>query len=214
MPGRREKPVPREYWNSRSESYDSYVDGLYADAYEKTAARSLAYLSPESRMLEFACGTGIVTLKIAPHVGSLTAIDISDGMIRAAREKAGEDYPNLTFSVKNLDSADLLAESFDVVGAYNVLLYLEDAGEAVRRVRALLKPGGIFLSVTDCLGGFPTKDAVKRWMRVLRGEIPKVSFFTPGTLAKRIEEQGFTILEMENLYHRPPNLFIAARKEE
>ena len=206
------KADPREYWNARAKSYDSSVGGIYADAYKKTASRSLDYLKAEDDVLEFACGTGVVTLSLAPHVKSLTAIDISDGMIREAREKAGDHYPNLTFKNTGLWSDELVRESFDVVGAYNVLLYLEEPEKAIRRIYELLKPGGVFLSVTDCLGGVPTVAAAKRFGRVLKGEIPRVSFFTPSSLARRIEAGGFAVLEKENLYHRPPNLFIAAKK--
>ena len=51
----------QEFWNKRAAVYDSQVGGIYQDAYDKTAAFSLQYLQSTDRVLEFACGTGIVT---------------------------------------------------------------------------------------------------------------------------------------------------------
>lgn len=42
--------------------------------------------------------------------------------------------------------------SFDAVVACNVLLYLENRAEVLARIRELLRPEGMFLSATDCLG--------------------------------------------------------------
>ena len=39
-------------------------------------------------MLEFACGTGLITLRLAPHVAHIRGIDISPQMADIAREKA------------------------------------------------------------------------------------------------------------------------------
>ena len=70
----------KEFWNKRAQVYDQQVSGIYQEAYEKTAAYSLAQLHPEDRVLEFACGTGIVTCAVAPHVEHVLAIDQAEEM--------------------------------------------------------------------------------------------------------------------------------------
>ena len=61
----REKIAPREFWNRRSQHYDEQSGAAYADAYRKTAERIRPYLTPNDRVLDFACGTGLVTLPVA-----------------------------------------------------------------------------------------------------------------------------------------------------
>ena len=74
----REKIAPREFWNRRSQHYDEQSGAAYADAYRKTAERIRPYLTPNDRVLDFACGTGLVTLPVAQMAAEVGAIDISD----------------------------------------------------------------------------------------------------------------------------------------
>ena len=88
----------RDFWNHRSHNYDEQIGPLYERAYQLTAERTLAYLKPEDRVLDFACGTGIVTLEEAPHVKCVRAIDISDEMV-ANEPDFGQVLPEfLTFA--------------------------------------------------------------------------------------------------------------------
>ena len=80
----------RDFWNHRSQNYDQQIGPLYERAYQLTAERTLAYLKPEDRVLDFACGTGIVTLAEAPHVKHIRAIDISDEMAAKAKQKMAD----------------------------------------------------------------------------------------------------------------------------
>ena len=112
----------KDFWNMRARSYDEQVGGIYEEAYRKTVENSLHHLSPGDRVLEFACGTGIVTFQIAPHVASLQAIDISDEMVAKAQaklERAGLD--NLTIRQLDLFDPSLDGQQFDAVMGFNVL---------------------------------------------------------------------------------------------
>mgnify|MGYP000196436412 FL=1 len=51
-----------------------------------------------------------------------------------------------------LTEMEIEPESYDVVTAYNVLLYMKNQDEVLKKIYEILKPGGIFLSATDCLG--------------------------------------------------------------
>ena len=86
----REKIAPREFWNRRSQHYDEQSEAAYADAYRKTAECIRPYLTPNDRVLDFACGTGLVTLPVAQMAAEVCAIDISDEMVRHLKEKIAE----------------------------------------------------------------------------------------------------------------------------
>lgn len=201
---------PKEFWNMRAQTYDLTSGKTYAETYDKTAASSLKYLKPSDRVLEFACGTGLLTLRLAPHVARLRGIDISPGMADIAREKA-RDIPNVEITNTDLFDPCLEPGSFDAVAAYNVLLYLPDLPAALARIRALLKPGGVFLSATDCLASRPSAMGLKKLVNSRAGKMPYVAFFTQRGLERKIARSGFAVLERENLFPNPPNLFVAAR---
>ena len=102
--------------------------------------------------------------------------------------------------------------SFDAVMAFNVLLYVDNFEEVMERIQKLLKPDGVFLSATDCLGWNFSKAARTKFWRSRTGKMPYVGFFSQKGLVRKIEQAGFTVLEQENLFPDPPNLFVAARK--
>ena len=145
----REKIAPREFWNRRSQHYDGQSGAAYADAYRKTAERIRPYLTPNDRVLDFACGTGLVTLPVAQMAAEVCAIDISDEMVRHLKEKIAEQgVGNVSASYMDLFDESLRPGSFDAVVACNVLLYLENRAEVLTRIHELLRPEGMFLSAS------------------------------------------------------------------
>ena len=205
---------PRKFWNHRALNYDEMIGPMYEDAYRKTSANSLKYLCAQDNVLEFACGTGIVTVDVAPHVAHIRAIDISDEMVARAQKKVADaGLRNVHVTQSDLFALGLEAGSFDAVMAFNVLLYVDNFQEVMERIHTLLKPGGVFLSATDCLGWNFSKPAFLKFWRSRTGKMPYVGFFTRRGLAKKIAAGGFEILETENLFPSPPNIFIAARKK-
>lgn len=204
--------TPKDFWNMRAAGYDQSSGDVYAQAYERTASKTLTYLTPADRVLEYACGTGITTAAIAPHVAAVRAIDISDQMVERARAKLA-GLPNVELSQTDLFAPCLEEGSFDAVTAFNVLLYVDNRAQVLARIRALLKPGGVFLSATDCLGEKLTRVGVKKFWKSRTGSMPYVAFDTMAGLERAIAAAGFAVLERENLFPAPPNLFVAARKQ-
>lgn len=203
---------PKDFWDMRSQSYDQTSGGTYARAYDLTVERCVKYLKPPDRVLEFACGTGLITLRLAPHVSHIRGIDISPKMAAIAREKVlAQAVPNVEITNTDLFDPCLEPGSFDAVAAFNVLCYLPDLPAALARIRELLKPGGLFLSATDCLGSRPTRAGFQKFVKSHTGKMPYVAFFTQRGLERRIAQSGFAVLERENLFPAPPNLFVAAR---
>lgn len=206
--------TPRAFWNHRALNYDEMIGPVYAEAYRKTAEHSLKHLRPGDRVLEFACGTGISTADIAPYVAHIRAIDISEEMVtRACAKIAQAGLTNVEVSQTDLFDPCLEEGSFDAVLAFNVLLYVENFEEVMGRIASLLKPGGVFLSATDCLGWNFSKAARTKFIRSRTGKMPYVGFFSQKGLAKKIERGGFEVLETVNLFPSPPNLFVAVKKK-
>ena len=100
----------KDFWNKRAAVYDSQVGGIYQDAYDRTVSNSLQYLTDRDRVLEFACGTGIVTCAVAPHVAHLDAIDISANMAQKAQEKA--DSSLLWITIDEIEKDYALPSAF------------------------------------------------------------------------------------------------------
>lgn len=202
------------FWNRRSEVFDKQVLSVYENAYRKTVKRSAAFLKKEDRVFEIGCGTGVATIPLSKYVKEITATDISENMLQKAREKAkNQSKDNIIFRTGELTEMEVEPESYDVVAAYNVLLYMKNQEEVLKKVYEVLKPGGIFLSATDCLGRNLSKDSVKKFWKSKLHLMPYVAFDTPISLMRKIQKNDFEVLEIVNLHKNPPNIFIAAKKK-
>lgn len=200
-------------WDRVSASYDRQSMSRYAQTYADTIACTRKYLQPTQTVLDYACGTGITTVELAPAVRLVHAVDFSERMIDIARQKAAERaIQNIDFAVTTLADPKLQPGIYDVVMAFNLLGYLPNSENALRRIHELLPPGGLFISATDCWGELPSP---LRWLLALAGKwglLPYTRLFTTHSLEQSIAAAGFQIVEARNLHAGVPNYFIVARK--
>ena len=83
------KNSTREFWNSRAESFPRYEAG--ADTYEGRMlrlARSNGVDFHGKSILDVGCGSGMYTIRLAQEAASVTAVDISDEMLRILMQDA------------------------------------------------------------------------------------------------------------------------------
>jgi SAM-dependent methyltransferase len=102
--------------------------------------------------------------------------------------------------------------SFDVILAFNILHLLRDLPQVTQRINDLLRPGGLFISSTPCLGGKWAPLNVFLLLLSKVGLVPYLTPFKPAELEDLVVDGGFQIVEMESLEHTPPNYFIVAEK--
>ena len=108
-------------------------------------------LTPD-RVLDLATGGGHTALALAPLARHVTAYDVTEPMLRAARgflrERGARSASFVTGDVQALPFRD---GAFDVVTCRIAAHHFADVAAAVREVRRVLRPGGSFL-VQDILG--------------------------------------------------------------
>jgi ubiquinone/menaquinone biosynthesis C-methylase UbiE len=190
------------FWNRIARKYATDKIGDEA-GYERTLERTRAYLKTSDMALEVGCGTGTTALRLAAFTGTLIASDISVEMIAIAQEKQeraqqdGAAAANLEFVRAAIEQLDYAEDSFDVVMGFNALHLVRDLKDCLWRIRRLVKPGGLFISKTPCLGDMnPLVRAIIPVMQAL-GQAPAVSTFTAGQLQAAIKAAGFDIVVIE-----------------
>jgi SAM-dependent methyltransferase len=107
---------------------------------------AVAEIGSGHRVLDVGCGIGDPTLQVAvlvgPH-GRVVGLDISEGMIAIARERAAAlGLGHAEFRVEDVTSAVLPDAGFDAVLGRWSLIYLEDVAHVLERLRTALVPGG------------------------------------------------------------------------
>jgi SAM-dependent methyltransferase len=141
--------------------------------------RALIGTTAAARWLDFGCGNGGLMLYGRAHT-SYQIDGFEEGWIRQHASDAG---------IMMLTEAELTARegTYDVVTAIEVLEHIVDPMAALRQIRRLLKPGGIFFYTTG--NAQPFRDRLPTWRYV----IPEihVSFYEPATLARALTLAGF-----------------------
>jgi len=200
----------KKFWDRIARRYARKPVGDEA-AYQRKLATTREYFRPDMEVLEIGCGTGSTAIAHAPYVRRIRATDISDQMIAIAKGKAAAaGVQNVTFEALAVEDLDVARESVDAVLALSLLHLVEDKGAVIGRIHDLLRPGGIFVSNTVCLGDsmkwFGFVAPVGRWL----GVFPLIRIFTRSELEESLAAAGF---EIEHAWQ--PNkavVFIIARK--
>jgi SAM-dependent methyltransferase len=128
--------------------YDELLFSTYLTAAEGLMAR----LEAGIRVADMGCGTGYALALMAARFprSVFTGYDLSEEAIAEARRAAAErGLANASFAVQDLARLEP-AEPCDLVTAFDAIHDQADPAGVLRRVRAALAPGGIFLMLDPC----------------------------------------------------------------
>jgi SAM-dependent methyltransferase len=96
-----------------------------------------------AQVLDLGCGGGHVSFRVAPHVGQVTAYDLSEGMLAAVAKAAAErGLKNVATRQGAAERLPFAGESFDFVVSRYSAHHWHDFQAALREARRVLKPNG------------------------------------------------------------------------
>lgn len=203
MESKLQRRIQRYGWDLAARDYELLWQAQLAGV--QANLLSMVSPSPGARVLDVACGTGVVSFDAARAVGPsghVLGIDLSGQMIDAARRRKAElALGNIEFVRMDAEAMDVLDASFDIAICALGLMYMPDPKQVLYEMRRILRPGGrLGLAVwgerTRCgwSGLFPIVDAE------VASEVCPLFFQLgqQGTLVNLCTEAGFDVAE-----HRP-----------
>jgi 2-polyprenyl-3-methyl-5-hydroxy-6-metoxy-1,4-benzoquinol methylase len=105
--------------------------------------RELVPLTPTTRLLDYGCGTGLVAMHLLPHVGSLTGLDSSPGMLSVfAGKLSSQEQDRVTLDHLDLAAGGRFSGSFHVIVAAMLLHHVEKPSDLIGQLATHLVPGG------------------------------------------------------------------------
>ncbi len=144
MEARLQLRVQRYGWDRAAAYYDECWREALAPASERLLRQ--AALAPGERVLDVACGTGVLSLAAARAVGargSVLGIDISQKMVEAAASTAAAlGYAHCRFERCGAEDLPDAGPDFDAGLCGLGLMYVPDPEAAIRHMAARLAPGG------------------------------------------------------------------------
>jgi ubiquinone/menaquinone biosynthesis C-methylase UbiE len=105
-------------------------------------------------VLDFGCGTGLVTLRLQPFVKTITGADSSEGMLRILQGKVSRlGLKNVKIQFADFEKGERVKGTFHLVVSSMTLHHVSDTADLFRQWFSLLLPGGLL-----CVADLDTED--------------------------------------------------------
>jgi len=173
------------YFNDAASAWDSEPRRVaLAKAVGETILRE-ARPTQDMDVLDYGCGTGLVSLFLLPHVRSVTGADSSPGMLEVLRKKIA-DGGIQCMSVIRLDAEHdpLPPDRYHLIVASMTLHHVGDTGRALKAFYGMLLPGG-----TLCIADLDTEPGLFHTAEAA-GSVHHLGF-DRGQLKSQLGEIGF-----------------------
>ena len=113
------------------------------------AVEAEGILSPHMDLLEFGCGTGLLTLRLRSLVHSVTGVDGSRGMLAVLDEKiAKQGIAGVETRYLDIEQGDVLLGRYDAVVVSMTLHHIKDIPPLLKQFYDVTVPGGV-LALAD-----------------------------------------------------------------
>ena len=125
---------------SAAEVYEEFFLPALFQEWAKPVVKA-AHLQAGQRVLDVACGTGVLARAALDAVGSsgtVVGLDINEGMLEVARSKT----PNIDWHKGQAEQLPFTEASFDAVISQFGLMFFEDKVTALSEMARVLKPQG------------------------------------------------------------------------
>lgn len=160
-----------------------FVPALFAQFAPKVA--DAAGVGEGERVLDVACGTGVLAREILNRVGPggrVAGIDQVPGMIEVARQIA----PAVEWREGKAESLPFSDETFDAVVSQFGLMFFSDPAQAIREMlRVLTSAGRVAVAVWDSLHNIPAYAAADELLQRMLGHEASDALRAPFTLGDR-----------------------------
>ncbi|PWZ02676.1 S-adenosyl-L-methionine-dependent methyltransferase [Testicularia cyperi] len=152
----------RAFYTLTAAEYDKMGNGMVVKVAQENASNMLERIpglrGGTAEVMDFAAGTGLLAMFLAPHCRRVVAVDQSKEMVaqlqaKLDKQEGTERITNILPVVTNIidtQGADspLYGQTFDVITCTNAFHHLSDPAQVSRILASHLKPGG-FLGVVD-----------------------------------------------------------------
>lgn len=170
-------------------AYESlFVPALFDQWTSKVA--DAVQIQPGERVLDIACGTGVLAREVASRVGStgkVVGLDPSRGMLEVAKQLA----PGVEWKEGTAEALPFADRSFDAVVSQFGLMFFTDRRQSLHEMLRVLTPSGrLAVAVWNALDTMPAYAAAVALIERLAGQPAADALRAPFVLGNRQKLEG------------------------
>src|SRR5262245_19708197 len=186
---------------------ESYEHFMVPSLFGPWASHLIQRASPQpgERVLDIACGTGIVARNVVPRVGSkgiVVGLDANPDMIRMARASAEQNHLAIEWHTGPAEQLPFFDENFDLILCQFGLMFFRHRHAALTEMHRVLKTGGrVTLSVWQAIDHHPFYQAIHDVTQQHFGKSSVQAVFSLGDvdeLRKLFTDSGFRHITIES----------------
>lgn len=114
-----------------------------------SALSQMITLTPDMDVMDFGCGTGLIALRLAHFVKSMTGADSSQGMLDVLTGKAiRENFLNVRDLKLDPGNLDTMGGSYNIIVSNMAFHHIENIEPLLKRMYNLIKPSG-YICISD-----------------------------------------------------------------
>ena len=188
-------------------NYDRYLGPVFFHHYADDLVGRLS-MSEGTRVLETACGTGIVTERLLRTLGgrgTLVATDLNEAMMTHAQTRL-RAAPGVEWRQADATALPFGEREFDTVVCQFGVMFYPDKAAGLREAFRVLKPGGHYLfNVWDVMDRNPIAKITHATVASFFDSDPPAFYLVPfgfndvAVISKMLESVGFTEVRWERV---------------
>jgi ubiquinone/menaquinone biosynthesis C-methylase UbiE len=125
--------------------------------------------TPYARVLDVGCGVGHTSLTIAPYVGHVTALDLTENMLNVLESLTDENnIHNIEAKSGDAENMPLPDAAYDLVVSRYSAHHWQTPGKALAEISRVLKPSGRFILIDGVSFDAPAEDTYLQSLELIR----------------------------------------------
>lgn len=182
---------PANYYGDNNRRFNALLEGLIP-FFRSRRARAIEKFAPKGRILDVGCGRGILPAIMRERGWEVDALEFSETAAQYARDEL-----RLPVFVGNILQSPYADSSFDTVVLWHVLEHLPDPAAAIRKVRQILRPGGLLVIAVPNFESLQARFAGRHWFHL---DVPRhYHHFSLTVLRRLLTSNGFSICDISHL---------------
>lgn len=199
-----------KFWDKVASVYSIFTNLVNGRVHVKLKKLVEEQIDSTDKVLECACGNGMLTEVIAKRCKEVVATDVSKKMLMVAQRKL-KKFNNIKWEEGNILNISYADNTFDKVIAGNVIHLLDDPAKAVKELVRVCVPNGIVMIPTYMNKRMKKPKTIIKQINNAGADFKQ--YFSIDTYKEFFINEGYSNVEVKYIEGKIPNAIAIIKKQ-